>query len=559
MRFVTVLFFALLWGQNYAQQGGFYEVTYTKYSNGNIIGNQDPILLRANKNEALLSSVNQSAGKKELPFELSWFEYEKPNHIHSVAYMKDNQVIATLDSTGSKSYVFEITGETKKILGFNCKKALTKVNSNNIVLWFTNDIKIYGGPTTLGSHLGLILEYERNNSFVISADEVKFHEKLRLLVINEFRNLTYYPVLDYRDLLWKSRFTSIPVFKGQIINFDPDRIENDLELKVSFASGTIVARKIKFPEIPQGHHLFVDANIQSNGDAYDRTASIVAIPINNRKSMLNALQEGLAVLPIYSNGNGKNYQGVVSSSDYDAPIELMRMFTTFGIKNFNHIELKDKYWHEQTPFRQDITELTPIFSGQELWIAMFIGNYDKGGHIVDLNFTIHEGEASFFKSKQVIPLFNTTNILEMAGQEYATMFSSSEGLIVNFSLDKPLKSGYLRYISTGHGGWEKGDEFLPKINTLYLDDVLLHKFIPWRQDCGSYRLFNPASGNFSNGLSSSDFSRSNWCPGMVTGPEFIYVGNLESGEHSIRVHIPMGENEGSSFSAWNVSGVLFGE
>jgi hypothetical protein len=72
-------------------------------------------------------------------------------------------------------------------------------------------------------------------------------------------------------------------------------------------------------------------------------------------------------------------------------------------------------------------------------------------------------------------------------------------------------------------------------------------------------LSNPASGNFENGLSSSDYSRSNWCPGTVTNPIFIDLGDLSEGEHSIRIQIPLGANEGSSFSAWNVSGVLIGE
>lgn len=60
-------------------------------------------------------------------------------------------------------------------------------------------------------------------------------------------------------------------------------------------------------------------------------------------------------------------------------------------------------------------------------------------------------------------------------------------------------------------------------------------FVPWRDDCGTYRNWNPCSGNFSNGLSSSDLSRSNWCPGTVTNPEYIYLGDLEAGEHSITV------------------------
>lgn len=82
---------------------------------------------------------------------------------------------------------------------------------------------------------------------------------------------------------------------------------------------------------------------------------------------------------------------------------------------------------------------------------------------------------------------------------------------------------------------EAGDEFNQKPNTLYLDGEKVISFVPWRDDCGTYRNWNPCSGNFSNGLSSSDLSRSNWCPGTVTNPEYIYLGDLEAGEHSITV------------------------
>lgn len=114
----------------------------------------------------------------------------------------------------------------------------------------------------------------------------------------------------------------------------------------------------------------------------------------------------------------------------------------------------------------------------------------------------------------------------------------------------------LRYVTTGHGGWGNGDEFVPKTNSLFLNGTALFSYTPWRNDCGSYRLSNPASGNFSNGLSSSDLSRSNWCPGTVTYPIFIDIGHLKAGTHTLRVQIPQGESEGTSFSSWNVSGVL---
>jgi hypothetical protein len=237
----------------------------------------------------------------------------------------------------------------------------------------------------------------------------------------------------------------------------------------------------------------------------------------------------------------------------------MRFFTPFGVSKYNSIQLKNKVWADQVFYRQDVTDFRSMLSNQEVYIGINIGNYDKGGHKISANFTIHNEPEVAITASQIVPLFCTNNIMEMAGQEYGTMFSSDKGLEINFKLDKPIKNCKLRYITTGHGGWENGDEYLPKKNSIFLDGIEVYHFTPWRQDCGSYRLSNPASGNFANGLSSSDYSRSNWCPGTVTNPIYIDLGNLENGTHTMQIKIPLGKPEGNSFSAWNISGVLIGE
>jgi hypothetical protein len=304
--------------------------------------------------------------------------------------------------------------------------------------------------------------------------------------------------------------------------------------------------------------MFVSVTEQSNGDAYDRTGSVFLIPTSGKISFLDGLEKGIGVLPVYENGNSKKYQGVTKTPDFEPLLELMRFFTPFGVKKYNTIQLKNKVWQDSVYYRQDITELVSAVNNQEVYIGMNIGNYDKGGHKVSLNFTIHPEEMET-KTYWNLPLFNTNNVMEMAGQEYGTMFNTDKGLVIDFEVSKPMKNARLRYITTGHGGWENGDEFLPKKNTILLDEKVVFSFVPWRQDCGSYRLSNPASGNFENGLSSSDYSRSNWCPGTVTNPIFIDLGDLSEGKHSIRIQIPQGANEGTSFSSWNVSGVLIGE
>lgn len=529
-----------------------YKISYTKSSNGKLIENQDSIIVFSNSNQTLITSQSIIENKATYPYEFSLID-RKNNNINQLAKLKANKLIATIDSTSIAKQTFELLDDEKKILGYTCKKAKTIINSNTIEIWYTNELTIKGGPSILGQNLGLVLETNRNGNFIVTAAKVEKTKQFPEVLKSE----NALDLLTYRDELWKSRFTTISVFKEEIINFSDASKSNDSIMR--FANGTIAVRKISIPAIAKGSQVFLDVTEQSNGDAYDRTGSVFIIPMQKSKSFFEGLQNGVKALPIYDNGNGKLYQGIVATETYTPLLELMRFFTPFGIKQYNTITLKDKTWEDRVSYRQDVSELTAAMSNQEVYIGTFIGNYDKGGHKVSVNLTIHpEEEVTIAKPSEVIPLFNTNNIMEMAGQEYGTLFNSEKGLEVTFNLEKDLKNARIRYITTGHGGWENGDEFVPKRNSIYLDGKEVFHFTPWREDCGSYRLYNPASGNFPNGLSSSDYSRSNWCPGTMTNPVYIELEDLKAGSHTIQVKIPQGANEGPSFSSWNVSGVLLG-
>ncbi len=531
-----------------------YKITYTKSSNGKLVENQDPIIVFSNATQTTLTTQSIMDNKAVYPFEFSSIN-RKNNAVIQMAKLNEHKSIATIDSISLGKQTFELLPETKKILGYNCKKAKTIINSNTIEIWYTTEVPIKGAPSILGQNLGLVLETNRNGNFVVTATKV---EKLKQFPIEEVKPKKPLDLLTYRDELWKSRFTTISIFKEEIINFSDTSKSNDSIMR--FANGTIILRKVPIPNIVKGSQVFMDVTEQSNGDAYDRTGSVFLIPMQKKNSFLEGLQNGVKALPVYDNGNGKYYQGIAATENYSPLLELVRFFTPFGIKQYNTITLKDKIWEERVNYRQDISELTAAMSGQEVYIGTFIGNYDKGGHKVNVNLTIHpEEEVVVAKPTEVIPLFNTTNVMEMAGQEYGTLFNSDKGLVVTFTLNKDMKNARLRYITTGHGGWENGDEFVPKRNSIYLDEKEVFHFTPWREDCGSYRLYNPASGNFPNGLSSSDYSRSNWCPGTSTNPIYIELGDIKAGTHSLQVKIPQGASEGTSFSAWNVSGVLLGE
>lgn len=532
------------------------QVIYEKSSNGTAIKGQDVIKLFADKSQTILTSEKITSKKASFPYEFFYLNRAKNNWFQT-AQLNASKSITTVDSTSIINQKFTFSTETKTLLGFLCKKATTSINSNTIDVWYTDAFGINGAPTILGQNLGLVLEVTRNNNYSITATEVQELNIIPKQIIILPSEKTVVDVLRYRDELWKSRFTTISIFENEIINFSNASKSTDSIFK--FANGTVIARKIKVEKIAFGSQIFIDLREQSNGDAYDRTGSVFVIPIDTEISFLDALQNGKAILPVYENGNGKQYQGVIRTEKFTPIIELMRFFTPFGVSHFNYLKIKNKEWEDSAFYRQDISDLAAVLSNQEVIVGVFIGNYDKGGHKVSLNMTIHQDTNDKMKATKIIPLFNTLNVMEMAGQEYGTMFNSEKGLEITFVLKDDLANAKLRYITTGHGGWENGDEYLQKKNSIFLNNKEAFSFTPWKTDCASYRNYNPASGNFENGLSSSDYSRSNWCPGTTTNPIFIALGNLKSGQHTMTIKIPQGENEGNSFSSWNISGILMGE
>ena len=337
-----------------------------------------------------------------------------------------------------------------------------------------------------------------------------------------------------------------------------------------YAGGTLILKRVKLPYLQTNYQHFIEIHQRSNGDAYDRTGSIFVILPPSEKSFFDGINNHPDSLPVFTGRDGQRYQGMMKTGDYEPPIELVRFFTPFGVGHFND-RMKDYGidWRDETFYRQEITDIynhiTNDYRISNVIIGAWIGNYDGGGHIITVDIKsypngIHvlNAEESEFPS-EIIPLFNTCNVLEMAGQNYGKLFAT-DSLTVTFKLKDIDQSARLRYISTGHGGWGEGDEFVPKTNTILIDGKPAFTHTPWRQDCGCYRDLNPVSGNFWNGLSSSDFSRSGWCPGTATQPVYFDMSPWADGkEHTLTVAIPQGKPVEGMFSHWAVSGALIVE
>ncbi len=544
---VSCLFISLYSSAKENKKEKITKITYEQYSQGKLVPNGEMIL---NCENGFVELSNSSKNER------FFIDYNSKSVIKILDVNSEQFRQTTPFSDLAESKAAE--GE-EMILGYKCKKATFLIFSNTVEVWYTTETKFKASPSlsTIIDN-GLVLKYVANGNRTIKAKSIEKES-----------DCMEYPQIDipeidearYRELIIESRYTIIPVFNKEQINFQDGITNPNQEMfdhTYRFSKGNVIMKKIKLPRTEDGGNFFIKLTNWSNGDAYDRTGCVFTISNDDKKSIVSALKNGKKELPVYIDKKGTEYQGVVSTDNYTVPLELMRFFTSFGVGHFNNKRPIHNYnWQDSVVYKQDVTELITT-NQDEIWIGVFIGNYDKGGHKVSLEIDYYPPFESVSVSEKIIkPLFYTLNIMEAEGQNYGRMFKN-DTLTMEFTLEEKVKNPQLLFTTTGHGGWGNGDEFVPKQNQIFIDDKLVFQHVPWRSDCATYRMSNPASGNFENGLSSSDLSRSNWCPATLTNPYYIPLNTLKPGKHLIKVVIDQGDDEGNSFNHWSVSGILTG-
>lgn len=467
-----------------------------------------------------------------------------------------------------------------QIVDAKTTRYVTSINSNRIELLFSNDGYDVNPLPYYGRFKGVLKQMVRNGLVQIELAKVTGDKKAgkkvsslfpanmgsrktgrEISILRRDKMVQTFRIFDDAQICWgkeKPAFDTIP-----------------FDTVLHYAGGTVILKRVHLPKLPAHYQTFVELRQRSNGDAYDRTGSVFVIPnASNSKipTFLDAMIYHPDSLPSLLGKDGQRYQGVVAgitqmkkytdpySHLYTPPVELMRFFTPFGVGHFNErVHLEGLDWEDETFYKQEVTDLAGLLQG-DVFIGVFIGNYDGGGHKVSLDICSYPNSYELTPSNdhsRISSLVNTCNVLEMGGQNYGKMFGT-DSISVSFTVAPSDSTLTLRYISTGHGGWGGGDEFNPKENELFIDGVKCFSHTPWRSDCGRYREWNPVSGNFWNGLSSSDLSRSGWCPGTATQPVYFDLTplHLSPGVHTLTIAIPQGKPMEGGFSHWNISALL---
>jgi hypothetical protein len=362
------------------------------------------------------------------------------------------------------------------------------------------------------------------------------------------------------------------VFKKQPINFGGQK-GTDPEA-VSLMSGRLAYKKVTVPTFRKGTDVKVKLTVRSNGDRWDKSGSCFVVSDPKKLSVLS-ITEKEGKFPKDSYVDDK-YAGFVADETYNPTVELMRFMTPFGVGHYSDNKVKNRrpvyipVWEKQVVWEHDITDLESLVTGT-FYVGVWIDSWTAEGYDFDL-------ELIYSNRKQqkvtVLPLVNT--IPYVGGQQIPDNFAHKD-LEKIFNLKKNVKNVKLHYITTGHGGHSGGDEFIKLKNSVYFDNKLVLDTIPWRDDCASFRRFNPTSGvwirkdsasyinsktnkydvkEIEERIASSDLSRSNWCPGSSVEPMVVKLSDLKAGSHTLKIKIPATPVDGDKLNHWLVSAYL---
>ena len=365
---------------------------------------------------------------------------------------------------------------------------------------------------------------------------------------------------------------NINIFKNQPINFNGE-IGEDSEV-VRLQNGRIIYKKVMVPSFPEGTDVRIKLSLRSNGDRWDKSGSCFVVTHPDQISIID-VSKGEKEFPTASTIEEK-FKGVKATDNYKPVVELLRFMTPFGVGHYSNDKGKHRKpvyipkWENEVVWENDISQLTSEVSNT-FFVGVWIDSWTKEGYSVDLSL-IYSNRPR--KTVQVRSLVNT--IPYVNGQSLPDFFANS-ALEQNFKLEKNVKKATLYYLTTGHGGHSGGDEFIKIKNSLRFNNKLVLDTIPWRDDCASFRRFNPTSGvwlkkdsasyidfeakaykikEIEERIASSDLSRSNWCPGSYVKPYVVELGDLNAGKHTIQISIPATAAYEDKLNHWLVSAYI---
>ncbi|MBE0567756.1 MAG: hypothetical protein IH621_17515 [Krumholzibacteria bacterium] len=192
-----------------------------------------------------------------------------------------------------------------------------------------------------------------------------------------------------------------------------------------------------------------------------------------------------------------------------APVELCRFMTAYG---------------GATDHEVDVTHLAPLLVGV-CEFEVFIDTWVSPAWQV----TVRLVNAPVPAGGIAVPRW-------AAGALYPEGGLTAAAPLAEATIDVPagLRRLTVAAVSTGHcTDGRDADEFVTKDNVLLLDGREVFRWRPWRDDCDQLRAVNPYCAKWADGMWSSDYARSGWCPGDVAPPVMVELGAVAPGPHTL--------------------------
>lgn len=368
----------------------------------------------------------------------------------------------------------------------------------------------------------------------------------------------------------------IKIFDNEIIHFVDEDFDN--QSIVHLAQGRILLKKLKLPTYEKDVKVNLEVKLQSNGDRWDKSGSFFVIP-KGSKINFRTLSDSVKFPKV----ENFDYGGVLCGENYEPVVELMRFMTPFGVGFYSEKSRRKPvyipYYENEVIWNQDITDRISLLE-DEVWVGVWVDTWTAEGYKISATMYFDETEAINFPKKKthIKSLVNT--VAYIGGQKLPDFFAYQD-LKTTFTLPKNAKNVQIKYITTGHGGHSGGDEFVKKENKVLVDGEEVLSFIPWRDDCASFRRFNPTSGVWlkkdtasyldmklrrynekviEERIASSDLSRSNWCPGSDVLPITVNLPEISPGNHELTIKVIDAQPaNGDELNHWLVSAYLYWE
>jgi len=226
-------------------------------------------------------------------------------------------------------------------------------------------------------------------------------------------------------------------------------------------------------------------------------------------------------------------------------IEIGRFITPFMNKN---AALKQVPYSYQVDNISNILHDTALSANYDFWIEFRADGYSAAantevagcadrtdvfrGNLEFVSSGTATSEPNFFLPLSYRQNLNNYNATDVPGQTTR---------LVTFTLDQPVPNAVLHLSTSNHGSNTNGEEYVKRVHYVYLDNQLVHQYMPGGKNCEDYRKYNTqANGIYGNTVKTLRgwISWNNWCPGDIIPNREVSLGNLVAGTHTIKIDVP---------------------